>query len=956
MMKEQVPAGAGCAVLLLAAASSTAGAQGRENDTAPGADVPLEEIVVSGYRHSLAHAIETKRQSEQVMEALIAEDIGKLPDNNVAEALQRLTGINVGFTAGGEGGTAFIRGIQTSPGASAVRVELNGNDMGSGGRNASISNVPASLVSSIQVFKSPAADHVAGGLAGTIRLITHDPARLPGLTASTSVRGTYYDFGKDFSPFGTAFIGNSWETGSGKRIGFLLSGSYTDYSLRHERIGSGFNIGVRWRPHNNHGLDIDGDGRAGESVGSAGKPNADDAILFPGNLYNDSETRDIERGFVNAAFSFEPSRDLKLSFEAIHRFDTTLRNRDELRILSPFNKTNEPADFRFAQHAGVTMYDADSGAFVPVPSFVSGTLNNIPTRSVSRTDLTELKSLNLAGKVDWHAGNWHIELRLAHIGGTTDVLSNNAQFDSAANTGGAFSPDVFFDFAAGTRMPTVRFANFRPTDPGSWRLRQVGRDSRMDDAQKNMASIDLDYHLDGDFFRSIEFGYRFNDQRLDRERRNKNLTAGLPGRDDPIANFAGLYDRAYSGSGRHLRHFRGDIPRNWVTPIVPVGVPTSWIESFGNGANANSRQFANPPLSLGGSYNIEESIHAGYLMTRIGHRSDRLTGNVGVRVVNTKTVSDGFRTRPGGQLAPFRVTNSYTEVLPSLNLGIHLNDELLLRIAAFRTMVRPFLGRLRSNQALTFDANDELSGGSVGNPLLKAQTADGVDLALEWYFSRGSLLSAGVFYREIGGQIVNRATPYIDPATGKAVLEPIDPAAPSAPREPIQVTMPVNIPGLHKMKGFEAAYQHHFDFLPGWWSGFGTSANYTYVESDIANDPKTPYNDFFTNITPHNFNVALYYEGQKFLTRLAVSWRGKTVKGFFPLRAPEYGRIWSNALNRWDFSMAYDVNDRLQVKFLWKNINDFKRKLWLEVPQHFGLITDDESQISLGFRYRFASP
>lgn len=132
MMKKQVPAGAGCAVLLLAAVSSTAAAQGRENDTAPGDDVPLEEIVVSGYRHSLAHAIETKRQSEQVMEALVAEDIGKLPNNNVAEALQHLTGINVGFTAGGEGGTAFIRGIQTSPGASAVRVELNGNDMGGG--------------------------------------------------------------------------------------------------------------------------------------------------------------------------------------------------------------------------------------------------------------------------------------------------------------------------------------------------------------------------------------------------------------------------------------------------------------------------------------------------------------------------------------------------------------------------------------------------------------------------------------------------------------------------------------------------------------------------------------------------------------------------------------------------------------------------------------------------------
>ena len=291
MTKKQLRVGTGFATFLLVAISSTAAAQDQSSNTADDDDAPLEEIIVSGYRDSLAHAVQTKRQSEQIMEALTAEDIGKLPDNNISEALQRLTGINVGFTPGGEGGTAFIRGIQTAPGASAVRVELNGNSLGSGGRQASIATLPASLVSSIQVFKSPAADHVEGGLAGTIRLITRNPTRLKGLTASATMRGTYYDFGEDVSPFGTAFIGNAWETGNGKRVGFLLTGSYTDYSLRHERIGSGFNVGVRWRPHHNHRLDIDGDGAAGESVGSATTPNADDAIMYPGNLYNDAETR-----------------------------------------------------------------------------------------------------------------------------------------------------------------------------------------------------------------------------------------------------------------------------------------------------------------------------------------------------------------------------------------------------------------------------------------------------------------------------------------------------------------------------------------------------------------------------------------------------------------------------------------------------------------------------------------
>ncbi len=952
MTKTQLRGATWIATFLLLTSGSTALAQDDSNASADDG-VPMDEIIVSGYRDSLVQALRTKRESEQVMEALSAEDIGKLPDNNISEALQRLTGINVGFTPGGEGGTAFIRGIQTAPGASPVRVELNGNSTGSGGRDAAISSLPASLVSGIKVFKSPAADHVEGGLAGTIRLITRNPTRLKGFTASATVRETYYDYGKDYAPFASAFVGNSWETDSGKRLGFLLSGSYTDYSLRHERIGSGFNVGVRWRAHHNHGLDIDGDGDAGESVGSAAAPVADDAIMFPGNLYNDSETRDIERGFLSAAFGFEPSAELNFKIEATYRFDTNERDRDELRLLSTHNRRINAADFEFTQHDGVTMYDADSDSFVAVPSFVRGTLNNIATRSASRWDSTDGESLNLAGTIEWTRGPWDVDFSLAFLDGETNFLSNNAQFESATATGGGFTPDVYFDFAPGGGLPSVQFADFDPTDPDAWRLRQIGRDARDDESDLSVANIDVEYDLGSDFFRSIKFGYRFADQTLERERRNKNVTAGLPGRNDPITSFENLYGLAYGSGERHLRELGGDIPRNWITPTIPVGVPTDWIADFGSGANVNSQQFADPPLNLGGSYEINEEVHAGYIMTRFGRRGDFVTGNAGVRVVSTKTTSDGFQTQPSGELAAFTVENTYTEVLPSINLSLNFTPELKLRAAAFQTMVRPGLGQLRSNQALSFNGDGELSGGTTGNPNLEAQTADGADVSLEWYFTNGALLSAGVFYREINGQIKNELTPYIDPETGEVVLEPIDPGDPTAPRDPIEVSSPINLDGVHKMSGFEAAYQHHFDFLPGWWSGFGTTMNYTYVDSKIDDDPDTPYTDFFTNITPHNFNVALYYDGERFQSRLAVSWRGETVKGFFPLRAPEYQKIYSNALNRWDFSMAYDMTEQLQVNFLWKNINDFRRQLWLGVPEQFGLNTDDESQISLGLRYNF---
>ena len=934
-----------CSVSAIALLTIPALAQddaGQENGEAQG-DEAIDEVVVTGYRSSLEHALKIKRDSDQIIEALTAEDIGKLPDNNIAEALQRLTGVNVGFTPGGEGGAAFVRGIQTAPGVSPVRVELNGNGTSAGDRSASIANLPASLVSGIEVFKSPAADHVEGGLAGTIRLKTRNPSRQKGYTASVTGRGTYYNYGEDLSPFVTAFIGNAWKTDGGQRLGFILTGSYTDYSLRHERVGAGRNVGLRWRGHNNHRLDIDGDGNAGESVGSAAAPNADDAIMMPSSFVHDTETRNIERGFVNASIGYEPTPELKLTFESIYTFFNRRRDIDDLRLLGVHSRRQTSGDFEFTQYDGVTMYDADSDSFVAVPTFVRGTLDNITTRSIGRRNTTDEDTLNFTGKAEWTRDAWDVEFSFAYVKGTTDFHSNHSDFEARnIATGGSFAPDVYFDFDVSAAIPTAEFVDFDPTDPASWRVRQIGLDARRDEAVKKVAGLDFDYSLNEGFIRRLEFGYRYNQQSLNRVRNTRTLASGFANKNVSVAELPDLYNLTYSDGNEHLRDIDGNIARNWIVPSVPFGAQSSFSDQFGD-----------IPLNLNGSYDITESVHAGYLMAAFGRQDSLVTGNIGVRLVNTATESNGFQTTPGGSLAPFTVNNSYTNLLPSLNLSIRFNEELKGRFAAFKTMVRPALNQLRSNQALDFDSGGELSGGSAGNPNLTAQTANGLDAALEWYFSEGSLLSAGVFYREVFNGINNTPIPYVDPDTGEIVQEPIDPGNPTAPRDPILVRTPVNQEGTQKITGFEAAFQHHFGFLPGWLNGFGTTMNYTYVHSSIDDDPDTPYEDFFTNITPHNFNVALYYDRGKFQSRLAVSWRGETVKGFFPLRAPEYQRIVSGALNRWDFSMSYDLSDSTQVNFLWKNINNFQRQLWQEVPQQFGLITDDESQISIGFRHKF---
>ena len=196
----------------------------------------LEEVVVTGIRASLSRAADLKRNDKRIVDAIVAEDIGKLPDNNIAEALQRITGVSLNRDFGvGEG--VSIRGLSQN------RVELNGRTtIGDSRDGIALDDFPSSFVKSIEVVKSPTADMIEGALGGTVSLKTFRPLELSGLTIAGSVDGEYADKTEEWAPVVSGSFGNNWDLGDAGSFGAILNVSYQDREIRQDNFNNNQNI------------------------------------------------------------------------------------------------------------------------------------------------------------------------------------------------------------------------------------------------------------------------------------------------------------------------------------------------------------------------------------------------------------------------------------------------------------------------------------------------------------------------------------------------------------------------------------------------------------------------------------------------------------------------------------------------------------------------------------------
>lgn len=825
--------------------------------------VELDAVVVTGVRSSVTQAQAIKQNAEQIVDSIVAEDIGKLPDNNVAEALQRISGIQIQRNYG-EGSEIAIRGL------TQVRTELNGRDIftANDGRGLSFEDVSAELLSGVNVYKNPSAEMIEGGLGGTVDLRTRLPFDYDGMKLAGSIQYNHYDLADKGETAFSGLFSNRWQTGIGE-IGLLVNLSKQEGSFRQDTISIEPWYDLTTVP-----------GYEGQNI----------SVPRGAGINTTNGERDRETSAI--ALQWRPNDDVEVYLQA-------LRSDYKFSWL----------DYSFFVYSGGSAMVPATGSNFVVNGrneFVSGTFEGTPADS--NTSLTERHSVT----TDYSAGaKWTVNERLSL---STDFQYVDATTESTryiVGTGMAAVPRFTMDFSGDLPRLSVTDASGAEGYLSN-SANYIGWKFHLDNQDDNEGTefawrSDMDLAFDEGFFRSFKAGVRYTD----RDAKNKgnvwrfmclNGCGGAPFADypniplvqNPISDF-----------------FRGDGYTFGPTMTASHVAVSNYEQTLAG--------FGAEPLAFG-PRNINtqsEQTYAAYGVLRFGSDAGALPfdGNVGVRVVRTELESTGVMTDPDdlNALLPISVQQSYTDVLPSLNLRLFLLDNLQWRFAASKGISRPGFDKLNPNLGLSVDSAGRRTG-SAGNPNLNPMEADQFDTSLEWYFGKGSMLYGTAFYKKVDGFIADVTAP-----------ETIDGVE-------WEITRPVNGDN-GKIKGVEVGYTQFFDFLPGWLSGFGLQTNYTYVDSQAPSPTATDTNGQpltvpLQGLSKNSYNVIVSYEQPRYAARVAYNWRSDwlvTTAGNGTGNLPVYNK----GFGQLDASVRFNINDTWSVSLDGINLLDTRRESYL---------------------------
>ncbi|MCC8469268.1 TonB-dependent receptor [Xanthomonas phaseoli] len=853
--------------------SAQAYAQDATTTAAPASDATtqqLDTVQVTGTRSSVTKAQLVKQNAEQIVDSIVAEDIGKLPDNNVAEALQRISGIQISRNYG-EGSSIAIRGL------TQVRTELNGRDIftANDGRGLSFEDVSAELLGGVNVYKNPSADMIEGGLGGTVDLRTRLPFDYDGRKIAGSVQYNYYDLADDGKPAFSGLFSDRWQTGIGE-IGILVNYSQQKSPFRQDTISI-----EPWYTQ----ADLPGYEGQGVSV--------------PHGAGINTTVGERERKTGAFAMQWRPN-------DAVEVYTQVLRSDYDFSW----------HDYSFFALTGANPMQGLPGIQVNSRNeFVNGSFQNVPTES--NTSLTERHSVT----TDYSLGaKWTVNEKL--------TLSTDFQYVDATTTGTRYilstgqvtSPQFNVDFRGDLPRLSVTDASGAEgylADVNNYNGWRYHLDNKDDNKGTEFAwRSDMDLAFDSDFVRSFKAGVRYTDRDAE--------TKGNIYRFMCINNCNGAPFSQYPGIGVMTNpitdFFRGQSHAFGPTLTASDAAVANYqqtLAAFG----ASPLEFAPNNINT-----QNEKTYAAYGVLRFGVDGDiPFDGNIGVRVVRTEVGSQGVRTgtdAEGGGLIPVDAQQTYTDVLPSLNLRWMLSDQLQWRFAASRGISRPTFDKLNPNLSLSTGTSNGASTftGTAGNPSLEAVKADQFDTALEWYFGQGSMMYGTLFYKKVEGFIAN------------AVFNEVYDG------QVWQITRPVN-GDSGKIRGAELGYTQFFDFLPGWLSGFGLQTNYTYVDSEAPSPTATDTNGQsltvpLEGLSKNSYNAILSYETARFQGRVAYNWRSDwlvTTAGNGTGNLPVYNK----GFGQLDASLRFNINDVWSISLDGVNLLDTRRESYLGVESRY---------------------
>lgn len=1080
-LKGALKTGASALVVSSAICSTTAFAQDEEAQDSPAAveqAVPAGEILVTGFRRSLATAQNIKRDSDTVVDAITAQDIGALPDRSVTEALQRVPGVSINRFAGSndpdhfsvEGSGVAVRGL------TFVRSEFNGRTAfaaGVGGQALNFADVPAELLGSVIISKNATAETIEGGLAGTVNLNTRKPFDNNGLKVAFSAEANYGDFRKEWTPTLSGLISNTWDTDKG-RFGLLVSGSYSriksradgiqiaNYQTRDGSLVDAANAGGTQvcrnpLPGSTDNFALPPGGAACGNFGVAdadGDGFADYAASRVAPVGGQFRTQDFDRernGFaasaqfesidgktlITAEFIRSSSRNRwgEYTFETAPDLSeyTTFpigcqQNANGPNRVNPNGSLGDPTSRAQCPVGGFTdfVYN-DAGLFQsgyivntnngwrgPVNNFdpsapvrdadgnlisgggspfvpIGGIQQSLARRQVNDRIKNNDYSLNLRTEL---TERLTVELDAQYATSRKQNLDFSVFGSSFADQELDISGDLpvinarkpqFLGYTWSTPSPDLANATEEQyfNDP-RFQFWRAAMDHIEDSTGDQFAfQADFTYDFDDDaFLRRAKFGARYQDR--DQTVRYTTYNWGAlsevwsgtrpvnfadtPAELSERFDFPNFFRGATNGPPGAF-YYAGDLIGDYEGAVADFQSIQNIARTFEANPTwvplaARQRAIPGTPFLPEDIQGIAQQDSAAYVQLEFG--SDdlfgpvRMSGNIGLRYVDTRIRSDGAIGVPSQQalniLEPFEVRCAvgvpdgappgtqpsrpggvcnrgeagylalqtfagdgfaqrdvadvnYSFWLPSFNLKLGVTEDVIVRFAASRVLTRPDNANIRNFLNIGLDASGAVTA-TTGNPFLRPATAWQFDASVEWYFDTVGSLTFNAFYKDIKDFFFQNDTTRT--ITNNGITENVI------------VRGPDNFSENGKIKGFELAYQQTFDFLPKPLDGLGVQANYTFLESEglpnsflntgepVDESTVPPGNLPLEQLSKHNVNATIFYEKGPISLRAAYNWRSRFLLTPADVIFPFFS-IFNEATGQLDGSAFFSITDDIRV-------------------------------------------
>ncbi|OFA05615.1 TonB-dependent receptor [Duganella sp. HH101] len=882
-------------------------------------------VIVSGIRASLSSSLTTKRIQDGVVDAVSAEDAGKFPDTNIAESLQRVTGVQIQRN-NGEGRYISVRGL----GPEFNNVLVNGRTMTSdtGGREFSFDLLSSDLISKALVYKTSQAFLPEGGIGSTVDIQTARP--LSGKLGHSSVVNVSDSYDTN-SKKNTPNISGMYSFANEDRtLGVTGSLSYTDRASKQNKA---VNDAWNYRDVSMINGDLNSKGLTMADVTTK-------KLYMPQSYGFQQENESRKRLVGNLTVQYNPSPTWKLTADALY---SRLDQKNDVIAFSDWNNPQQ-LGVKYDSNNQVTSFLRPGSIFYANNPALAGSgkllgeanSNDMIVKGGDRLSTTQAFGLN---------SKWAVAPELKLEGDISSSRTTSKSPNMWIVAGMVPKNGDTLTFGA---TPGLVFGD-GIADPTAVRAHAVsyGDIRNLDDLQEGRFSLAWNHEMG--YFKGIDSGMAYSQRNVERTQWNNDAWNAFSGYHValPSSLFTVTPMDNFMGNGAQIPS--AYLRFNPYEYMNYLNQPSLLAQSNDPALYLDKTKYPNGPMAIDYTkpdmWGVKEKVSSFFLDSkwegagwsanaglRVVHVNSASTGISRVLLSATKSPNDTTYILNWGPTAVNTVTNSYNSFLPSANLKFDLTSDMLLRLAASKTETRPTLNQMGVSNSYGGRYGDVQTGG--GNPYLKPMQSKNYDLSYEWYLSKTNYVSLAVFRKDVSNFLETKMVDMKIPQYTEVVHD-----------------TRVRNGQQGKIKGVELAGQYAFDNGISWLKGFGVAANYTYVDASATRDTDTGAPACgYPGLSPQSYNGSVFYENDKFMARVSYNWRnhfsvdcggGSTL----PRTRAAYGQS--------DASLRYNITPKMALYADFINLNNARMREYANNETQFLTLEDVGRRANVGLRVAF---